>query len=486
MEVNTSISSPTPDETPIDSTLEPQLSPTTLQRAVPPEDEMALIAGYSRYFGVEKNDPNGQESKISPKPLQVASFYLDRTEVTNADFYDFVSATHEQTPWRKGIYEPGTESQPVQGVWWSLARAYCQAVGKRLPSEMEWELAAAGEQLQPYSTGDAVPNELLGAKLGEVGSVAANNRNGVFDLSGNAPEWVSDTYDLALQSQNPTARFVKGGGNGFVRANTERDIALDEFDGKDFVGFRCAADQNGVANAGRKYQSYDPPSRAPTAKPGDDEGGVVVVRDDFSSNRYSWPTIEQLETEGRRAGRHPLHEYHIEITRNDQHMQVMYSLRQPTSLPYSVKLKATPVKTPVDFTFAYGVAFGSSQDGEDGYVLVVNPPAGTIALAYRKHTFAEGGTSRDLYRTIFEWQNRSFIEPSVEIEIRKDVAGSYQYFVDGIRLPEMTDDEEIFMHGALPESEDYAGMFVITYSGTSKADHTAHVHFESFEITEAS
>lgn len=73
-------------------------------------------------------------------------FWLYKTEVTNAQYRKFVQATGQGKPWGWRLAEYSADDQPVVGVAWDAAVAYCKWAGCRLPSEAEWEFAARGTE----------------------------------------------------------------------------------------------------------------------------------------------------------------------------------------------------------------------------------------------------------------------------------------------------------------------------------------------------
>jgi len=186
----------------------------------------------------------------------VGAFCLDQTEVTVAAYAACVSsggcsdaglACHDTyANWRKA----GREQHPINCVDWTQADAYCKALGKRLPTEEEWEWAArGGDKGTVYPWGDAAPSNQVcwngeGNDLGKgnrqstckVGSYpSGDGPGGLHDLSGNVWEWTS--------TANGRGRVLRGGcwyfdDPSWLRA--ARRFAV-EVGGRNFdLGFRCA------------------------------------------------------------------------------------------------------------------------------------------------------------------------------------------------------------------------------------------------------
>jgi len=232
--------------------------------------------------------------------------WMMATEVTVGDFGRFVTATRyrtraEQTghgrDWnqQKGEWEwvPGLsfrkpyadrtfaeDAWPAVQTSWSDADAYCRWTGGRLPTEAEWEYAARGGRTgEKFPWGDGPtpladgrhyangPDESLHRefprwdifsgyddgypRLAPVGHFAPNGF-GLYDMAGNAWEWVHDWYAGDWYSKSPTddpigpgagdARVVRGGSWGYApkqHRNSERGFAEPEFWTTTF-GFRCA------------------------------------------------------------------------------------------------------------------------------------------------------------------------------------------------------------------------------------------------------
>jgi formylglycine-generating enzyme required for sulfatase activity len=136
--------------------------------------------------------------------VAVESFWIDRTEVTNAEYRSCVEAGVCTPPERTQRYElPEARSEPVLWVSWFQAAIYARWVGKRLPSEAEWEYAARAGATTRYPWGSVWEDgraNLHGVRGRDVwrgpSPVAsfAPNGWGLFDMIGNAWEWVADAY----------------------------------------------------------------------------------------------------------------------------------------------------------------------------------------------------------------------------------------------------------------------------------------------------
>ncbi len=169
---------------------------------------------------------------------------------------------------------PGLTSHPVFGVTWYGAQAYCQAIGRRLPTEAEWERAARGDDGRIYPWGNEWSNALAKTnrpKDAPPGTVPVGSYPqgaspyGVLDMAGNISEWVNDWYapDYYAQQANlpqpvynpqgpPIAleKVLRGGswdGVPFFARTVHRQSWLPVPDSPNdpryprWVGFRCAA-----------------------------------------------------------------------------------------------------------------------------------------------------------------------------------------------------------------------------------------------------
>ncbi len=225
-----------------------------------PPSGMALVP--AGYFFMGGNEGSGAES---PRHLVwLDAFYIDKYEATNRQYGEFLRATGYEKPrfWDNPRYN--SPNQPVVGVSWDDAAAYCRWAGKRLPTEAEWEKAARGGlEGRKFPWGNEEPKgravfgqDMDTGKPAPVGSFEPNGY-GLYDLAGNVWEWCSDRYqeDYYWNSpeRNPTGpdsgqdRVVRGGswiGSGFKEFYD--DVLRCAFrrmhppgDKTDDFGFRC-------------------------------------------------------------------------------------------------------------------------------------------------------------------------------------------------------------------------------------------------------
>jgi formylglycine-generating enzyme required for sulfatase activity len=165
---------------------------------------------------------------------------------------------------------------PVTAVTWYGAKAYCEAIGRRLPTEAEWERAARGPENSLYPWGNTFSTDLAKtsrprpedpslAGATQVGSYGIGAW-GLYDMAGNVAEWVSDWYSPsyynqlqqsgeALNPQGPPAGTEKAvrGGSWDTVPFFARGIHRQSFapaDGTLWLGFRCAADIGAGGNTG--------------------------------------------------------------------------------------------------------------------------------------------------------------------------------------------------------------------------------------------
>ena len=194
------------------------------------DHEMVLIPGGEFIMGAQ---PGRDQLFVDNRThtVRVDSFYIDRYEVTNAQYAAFCEETGHPYPefWGMDVYKSSLEypDHPVVGVTWSDAKAYADWKGFRLPTEAEWEYAARGGLAgMNYPNGNVMDSSLANyyptqEMALKVGSYPANGY-GLFDMSGNALEWVWDFYDkdyfLESPYENPQGPLygkrhtVRGGG----------------------------------------------------------------------------------------------------------------------------------------------------------------------------------------------------------------------------------------------------------------------------------
>ncbi|MBL8215796.1 MAG: formylglycine-generating enzyme family protein [Bryobacterales bacterium] len=173
--------------------------------------------------------PTSHQDDHPPRKVTIEPLYLDEGEVTNERYAAFVKAKRHRAPyhWIKGQFAEGQERFPVVNVSWDDAVAFCEAEGKRLPTEAEWERAArGGVEKGMFPWGDrAITTK--DARFNASAPVAVcskeKNRYGLCDMIGNVWEWTADWYsrtyytDAKDVTENPKGpekgmyRVLRGG-----------------------------------------------------------------------------------------------------------------------------------------------------------------------------------------------------------------------------------------------------------------------------------
>jgi formylglycine-generating enzyme required for sulfatase activity len=152
--------------------------------------------------------------------ISISPFWLGRTAVTNREYSSFVELESVPEPpwWRDPRFS--SPRQPVVGVSWHDAMSYCRWLGRitggiwRLPTEAEWELAAAaGLQSPPTAWGDEVPaGEIPEGRLDAPWEVGRGTPNGfgLLDMGTVVHEWCSDWREDG-SPDGPPRRASRGG-----------------------------------------------------------------------------------------------------------------------------------------------------------------------------------------------------------------------------------------------------------------------------------
>lgn len=250
--------------------------------------------------------PDGSDGFPDEHPERrvfLSGYWMDRFEVTNRAYAVFVQATGHRAPansntaltlWRDSRPLPGIEDHPVVNVSWEDAAAYCRWMGKRLPTEAEWEKAARGTDGRRYPWGNewtfTTANSASywaqrtiefqsgteweafwvngeGARLAKANGVQgeiltmpvgsfphAISPYGIVDMAGNVAEWVQDWYDPnyyrtapLTDPSGPNQGAIKAmrGGSWLKPAMSLRTSDRDwgTMDSRPSgTGFRCAKD----------------------------------------------------------------------------------------------------------------------------------------------------------------------------------------------------------------------------------------------------
>ena len=187
---------------------------------------------------------------LNAQPAQkvyLKTFFIDQFEVTFESFHRFKP---------KFKYETMSRSEPIRGVSWYEADAYCLSQGKRLPTEVEWEKAARGSDERLFVWGDqfSQENANFGNQVRSIGSLPSDTSvYGVSDLNGNVSEWTASWYNSYNNSEfkdilyGENVKVIRGGSFHKMKHGLMKEFIILPY--RNFAppqerfwdtGFRCA------------------------------------------------------------------------------------------------------------------------------------------------------------------------------------------------------------------------------------------------------
>jgi formylglycine-generating enzyme required for sulfatase activity len=171
--------------------------------------------------------PGDKECMPDEKPFHpviiTKDFWIGQTEVTVGAYKHFIAVTGRQIHAAPSFNQDwANENLPIASVTWDESRDYCVWAGGRLPTEAEWEYAARGGSTEArYGTlAEIASGSPYGSLPRAVGQKRPNGF-GLFDVLGNASEWVNDWYDEKYYQHSPSkdptgpegdgSRILRGG-----------------------------------------------------------------------------------------------------------------------------------------------------------------------------------------------------------------------------------------------------------------------------------
>lgn len=227
-------------------------------------------------------DNDGPRNERPEHKVWLKAYYIDRYEVTMADYQKFLDKDYSIEPpplWDDGVATGELGIRPAVGITWTYADKYCQWIEKRLPSEAEWEKAARGTDGRRYPWGHMQPFvDIANYNQGTTGWVSykltlspvnsgtrgmsirhglkegGKSAYGLYHMAGNASEWVNDWYDRYYYEESPPKnplgpaegefKVIRGGSwedqpvNLRVTARSKGEVDFQDLT----TGFRCAKD----------------------------------------------------------------------------------------------------------------------------------------------------------------------------------------------------------------------------------------------------
>lgn len=225
--------------------------------APPVQDDVEMVVVPAGEFIIGSDDPEADENEKPAAKVFVERFSIDKFEVTNARYTRCIEGGPCTRPPNRGYDDPTKANLPVTIVSWQQALTYCRWVGKRLPTEAEWEKAARGTDGRRYPWGNDFEAERANAgytpgRITAVGTyVKGASPYGAMDMSGNVWEWTSSLYKPypydagdGREDLNARGSRVERGGSWYHppwHVRTTRRTAIGHVYRRiNDLGFRCA------------------------------------------------------------------------------------------------------------------------------------------------------------------------------------------------------------------------------------------------------
>ena len=234
---------PSPNPTPI-HTKTPKLKANLVPTPPVIPKGMVKVAGGSFWMGCP-GPAQCNSNILEGRNVTVKEFYIHKNEVTVAEYKACVDAgecirapsatelKEKGCNWNKS----GKNNHPMNCITYDLAKSFCLSNDWRLPTQIEWERAARGDDRRKYPWGDGKPSCSHAAKSGCVKETMAvgskpdgKSPYGVNDMAGNVYEWTEE-------------RHVRGGGfrSSNEKIHISRTLPIKPSSAGEDLGFRCVA-----------------------------------------------------------------------------------------------------------------------------------------------------------------------------------------------------------------------------------------------------